>query len=732
MSTPQLRLSVTKQRVTSKEQARTITEFEVQEFLDLSDPATQGDLKSLFRNFTYSSFVWEGNRPNKAKVMSYNALIFDCDDGAINMADAIARFAPYVNIITTSTNHQEDNPRHNGVQDRFRIILPYHPEDIAIMDNVEKIAMVVDNFILHDTAYSVLVDPACADLGRKYYPDTHSNPDHHVISFNTPTLDNGEPAYFRIDFQAIAKNVPTNDYVDMDVDDGTDAAANAFNAVGQAQPGKKKQPQRALPHTMVTGRYQDPTRMFSMDAMVTLKDFRQVRVRDITAKTECYCLFCDDLSSDNASAFIDFNQTTGFPQMPCSHCKITYHSNPITWLKDIVQLDDKFYRVVTLENNFKMAKVNVDSLLIPFSDAAKKVYKQVMAEQNLPSSELVEERLCNAYTPEFNWEIDRKTVTYRVAHTAIPTDVCDNDLIIKWLTGIYGDQLPFVLKWLAWYAYTDFVQLPVLVFTGERGTGKNTFFEWIASWFPNSFKEWNGNTGTFNDWQDAKLIVYDEATFNKQEQYIQLKKLTGGADMSINKKYGLQFKLRNNMHFIVTTNQPIPMYITPTEFTEKEEDNQFFVHKFPDLLPGSRNTNIKNDLRERSGHFIRTILKDTYEECLRDPNLRTYRYSVKAPITPHLRAIISSCLSGFDHEYASLKDILANGTVKKSRYGSEQRIVTSVQTATLTYNELTEYVHALPATPSRPIKSYINNLVADGILTPTANKITYNFHKGKL
>jgi hypothetical protein len=137
MSTKRIiRLSVNPTNVITKEDGEKITNFIVREY-DLDDPNIENELRLLCRSNVHSVNNWIGEcSPHKQK-LGYTGhscksafsgvwgLALDYDDGKLSLEEAKEKYKDFIHIIYTSSGHRQGKPDHGGVQDRFRVILPF-------------------------------------------------------------------------------------------------------------------------------------------------------------------------------------------------------------------------------------------------------------------------------------------------------------------------------------------------------------------------------------------------------------------------------------------------------------------------------------------------------------------------------------------------------------------------------------------------------------------------------
>ncbi|HDQ00745.1 MAG TPA: hypothetical protein ENN22_16400 [bacterium] len=132
-------LSVNNNRIQSKSEGRALTGFNVKSF-DLENPDEITILKEIFQSNCYSNNqLTEPKDKDKAdgyqgscllkNYVGMHGIVLDIDEPGLTIDDAKERFKDYVYLIHTSSSHQVDIPDKGGSIDRFRIILPFEPQE---------------------------------------------------------------------------------------------------------------------------------------------------------------------------------------------------------------------------------------------------------------------------------------------------------------------------------------------------------------------------------------------------------------------------------------------------------------------------------------------------------------------------------------------------------------------------------------------------------------------------
>ena len=264
------------------------------------------------------------------------------------------------------------------------------------------------------------------------------------------------------------------------------------------------------------------------------------------------------------------------------------------------------------------------------TDAAK-VQKDCMARMLTPTSADQYEAVGDLIETKFIVDQLHDVIRIQVAPTG--TEIKDNDYINAYLQSTFGEYTAFIKQWLAVFAYTNYRRLPLLAFQGETSSGKSTFAEFIADFYPTLSMQWDGKRDNFSPQAEQKLLIIDENEgTGSVKQYKALKHYLGAEMLTVNLKHRQAFTVRNNINLVVTSNGAIPIFVQPEEMDENPARNKFFVYEFK--RPEKVNANIKYELRDRVGYYIKTELKEIYE-AIRD-EMAKYRFAIQVPVTKEL------------------------------------------------------------------------------------------------
>lgn len=307
-----------------------------------------------------------------------------------------------------------------------------------------------------------------------------------------------------------------------------------------------------------------------------------------------------------------------------------------TDILEIGIINNKFY----MESN-PLNKVYVRAQA--FTDEEKsKTYNHLVTVKHIPHLARVN-FVGDLQISESYYKYSFETAELDVHYSAIAEKIQDNQFIEEYLDRLFGRYKDFVKEWLAVYCYTNYTKLPFLILTGPRGSGKNTFAEMVAEIYPTMSTMWHGEEKAFNPEVEMKLLIADETLSHDPKQYKTLKKHSGQKDVVVNHKYLKPYKVRNNMNIVILSNADRPIEVEADEIPTSPENNQFFVFRVAPFQ-GAIDTELREKLTERLGHYIRTELKQVYVNLNKQGN----RYTVKVPITSEERALFVNNITDID------------------------------------------------------------------------------------
>jgi hypothetical protein len=251
-------------------------------------------------------------------------------------------------------------------------------------------------------------------------------------------------------------------------------------------------------------------------------------------------------------------------------------------------------------------------------------------------------RIGSADFDNLGYEINIKENALVHRFPPIPVRVEDNAFIDQFLDRMFDPYTDFIKDWMALFACTNYITLPVIVLQGERSCGKGTFAQIVGGIYPRLMGYWNGDSNNFNEYFRSKLLFVDENDkAEKRIQYTEIKKLTGNKIVRINEKYKPEYYAPNNNNLIIATNDTRPVYLDWKELPKAENVNNFFIHQCPGVPAEAIFPDLEDKLKARMGYYVRTELKARYQK-LAARGFQNNRYARAAPITEFARRIFGS------------------------------------------------------------------------------------------
>lgn len=616
-----LQLSVSTTVPKDRRAAEMTTQFEVKD-IPVLDPV----LTDLFTTRLYSTNQWKGGKCKNSNFEKMSGITVDVDQG-VTIVEAKEIFKEFNYIIHTSTSHRADIQTKGGIQDRFRVILPFAPADYALVNN-EALAKATYAGIIKKYPF---VDAACADPGRKYFP-----------FLTKPSL-----ALFELHINDVGKYYPL-DIVSVNKMVKAPVTATAKNAAANEAEEFK----------------------LSLEDEVILPDrTTKVKIKDITKKTPCYCIFCDDINSKSPSAFVEINSWDNRYFLFCSHCNKTYWLSLAESFPDVFFLDHLPMRIVRYGSNVSVGRMAPAYLNHLSKQVRDKFEHDLTLTRNFTADAFTVEKMVDPDGTEVRYKLDAKSGRLSVWVPPIGVDKQDNKFIDDWLQSMFNEYTGFVKKWMAIWCHSNFRKLPMLVLNGPRAAGKTTFGEFLQNIYPTLCMEWKGEEQHFTDYLECKLLLIEEVSAEKKEQYTYLKRRTGTDQLLINKKYKAPYKVENNLSLIMMTNSYAPLYLNANEIPVNEATNQFFMYT---LTRDTRtiNANLSKELKERAGHYMRTELRRIFNEWQASGEGNSNRYSIATPITPVARIQFSNARSIMDYQADMVLKVCLHGLNLKAKDGT--------------------------------------------------------------
>jgi len=364
-------------------------------------------------------------------------------------------------------------------------------------------------------------------------------------------------------------------------------------------------------------------------------------------------------------------------------------------------------------------EISIDKCPVPYlhdlnPDVRKRLERELAHHRGFATSTFRLQRLVDGYSEKRRWRLDDQEAQLYVYSPPVAVKVKDNDFVNNYFKQAFTDQYhKFIKLWVAIFCHENFRTLPVLVLNGERGTGKSTFGEMLQNIYPSLVAEWKAEHSDFTEYLEKKLLLVDEAEVDRKEQYTLIKSLTGSDMVSVNIKFMPKYRVKNNVNIIMTTNNDSPLYLTHKEKPRGEFDNQFFMYTFPDLAR-EMNSNIKVDLADRLGWWVRTDGRELYEAWKADPNKHKYRYGIPAPITPLLLQQFRDARSAPDYAADEVYYACIEGLEVKDRQGNLTQKLGPYDV--INSSELMMLIDALPLKTTN-IKSIRERMQANGYLS---------------
>ena len=143
--------------------------------------------------------------------------------------------------------------------------------------------------------------------------------------------------------------------------------------------------------------------------------------------------------------------------------------------------------------------------------------------------------------------------------------------LLAHLLGYDARLIEYLLDWLAYIVQhpEDKVPAAIILYGAVNGSGKTLLGKLIQLLFGAYGKEIKGRDliAHFNKWaQKAKFVLVNEVQLeDKRSGSDLIKTLFSDQTVNINVKYGPQYDVTNVMMFLVTTNDPVPVYVDATD-----------------------------------------------------------------------------------------------------------------------------------------------------------------------
>jgi uncharacterized protein DUF5906 len=546
------------------------------------------DAREVFCNHAYSPNKWVGGYRTGANFTQATFVVVDYDDGVtINEAKNI--FKPYQYIIVTSRNHRKiksENEDESEI-DRFHVILTIK-DVIADAEKIKKLKQAK----LFDGSDKSVFDAARMIYASPLDAEIYINESGDVLDIDT--LEYKENNNGKVELQR----------------------KRFFNYPEKVKDAYKKE----TPLGLFEGR------------AIKIKDLKDDTVMNSTPKF--FCPLGDDCPAgthNSASSYL--------VEMEDGSFMIKDFKHPETVIFKVLPLADRcndWYRVGPHFNEVILLKGDSDVRL------TRRGNQDVLTRlgEDAPVYIIKEKSVADPINFDFIGG-EGKDLSYQyindrfIAYAPLPSaDIKDNGYIDKFLTDLFAEHADFIRSWIAYYTYSNFLHLPILILTGPRGTGKSLFAEVVGMIYKNLFGRFDTSTN-YTEHNGLKMAIIEEADeIDNRKLYSILKDVGGTEKLIKNVKYGPKTIVRNNLNIIVISNNRTPLYLKSKEFPTSEYNNQFFVFNLKPVN-GSLNNRLKEEIGRRIGWWLRSEIKDLYIQLQNrnDSELFKCRYQIPVPIT---------------------------------------------------------------------------------------------------
>ncbi len=555
----------------------------------------------------YSNIIWKGGIRKETNFVSSDSIVKDYDKGT-TVEDITSRLKNLnLNfIILTTKSHRVDIPTKDGIQDRFRVIVPLK-EPVYSLERYQELWDKLEREL------DVRSDQSCRDGARWYWKSPETAQSVVFMHGDDFSMDRISPNH------ATAKT----------------------NVVPKANNSKKNS----------VSDFNRNLEIKLKDGTITTVEQLMARPDARTAKHEIYCPFHDDSST---SAFFRFSAKTSNFFIYCSACTKTWWSEvieiPVEERFDLSRFwshADNIFEILIMENKFVLEKFGLNKVLALYgidpqdSETKQQIFNYLVQQKHIPSIVSVVS-IGDATVESTNavLEIDKDRGKLTVRYPLPPIVEKDNEFIENYLTSVFKEYTGFIKKWLAVYAYSNYRKLATIVLTGDRARGKNLFADMVAAIYPHLSTYWTLQDSAFNPELQSKLLIADETVTKEIKNYVKLKKISGAKFHVINRKYVEDYQVPNNSNIIILSNDALPIFVKRTELSTNPKINQFFIYPMPDIPVVD--TEMPQKLAARIGYYARTVLKDVWNECQNDME---NRYSMEVPITESERTLFQSSVT---------------------------------------------------------------------------------------
>jgi hypothetical protein len=673
-----LALSVSKAEPKSKTEGMKVTEFKRSDF---EFDKLEEYIKKLFTTRLYSTNYWLDGRCSQKNFLGLYGVTLDVDAG-LSLVDARELFKEYNYIIHTSTSHRADKGK-GGVQDRFRVILPFEPAHYNDYD-LEK-AQAVYGILINKYSF---IDAQCAEPARKYFPFLNTLYPH---LFECYINDTGK--YYEITSEEISAHLIRQE---------------------------EFRPQKS---TSVNEIVDENKKYIHWDDEIETVRGTFTKIRNVAPDEHVksvYCPYCDDKkASPTPSAHLLWTKGKK-PELYCDGCKhdgkqFRFFLPLNEQFEECLYIDDKVYDIRVSDTKITIAKTPLSYFSALTPDESKKLFLWLAQNRRVSAEELQIQRKVDGYAERHTWKLDTTTGILEIIMAPIPVKIKDNKYINDWIVELVGPvAAEYIKDMIMASAFLNFRKLPVLIMMGERNSGKTTLAEAIGSIFPDSYTKWDGKPNQFNPYLEKRIVLIDEALLNKSEAYNMFKEICGEKEHTVNKKHKAQYQVMNNTMFFLASNNYNPLYFRYQEMPKSERDNQWMVIEFANRSDQAIDAFKFTEIMDRWGWYIRSEMRERYERFLADGNGRKNRYTIPNPVTELLIQMFENAKTNLDYLADDIYKALRNGYPILDPAGNVIRRLPPVEKVTIA--ELHDFIKATGGGDIKNVKSTRERLQTLGYL----------------
>lgn len=152
------------------------------------------------------------------------------------------------------------------------------------------------------------------------------------------------------------------------------------------------------------------------------------------------------------------------------------------------------------------------------------------------------------------------------------------ELLDKLFQNVPTDERTWFEQWCAFPVQNPGAKLKtaVLIWSVMEGNGKSTILECLRAVYGSLYVPMNDSAVDlqYTDWMVNKLLVGvdDISAKNRDDHAAKWKNLVTAPRLSINKKYMSTFEISSHVNFIMTSNEPNALRLTPA-------DRRYFIHE---------------------------------------------------------------------------------------------------------------------------------------------------------